>query len=77
MLKDAIRYENDFVNRAMDDRTAACRLEDPLDRWLRTELDTLYRDVLDEPLPADLEDLARRLQAKLDEKEPNNGSGTS
>lgn len=42
----------------------------PMDRWLKQQLVDLYGDVLDEPLPPELQELARQLEDKL----KNNGS---
>jgi|GEM_PF-4347213 len=77
MLKGVIKYEDGFGPWTKVGGAAAYCLEDALDRWLRTEFDILYRDVLDEPLPGDIETLARHLQARLDEKEADHGNGVS
>ncbi len=57
--------------------TSAYRFEDSLDRWLKSELDTLYQDVLDAPLPPKLAELVRLYQAKLDAKERKHGRNPS
>ena len=36
-----------------------------LDAWLRRQLDSLYRNVLEAPLPPEFEALARQLDAEL------------
>lgn len=77
MLNNAFRYWKPVGSRTAKSGTAAYRFEDSLDRWLKNELDTLYRDVLDAPLPPELAKLVRLYQAKLDAKERKNGRNTS
>lgn len=47
--------------------TEAYRFQDSLDRWLRSELDAVYHEVLDQPLPPEMMELVRLYQAKWDE----------
>lgn len=54
----------------------AYRFEDSLDRWLRRAFDTLYAEVLYEPLPPDLAELVSLCQAKLNEKDQEHGKRT-
>ena len=77
MLDGAFRCRKQIGNRSDKGGAAAYRFEDSLDRWLKTELDALYRDVLDAPLPPDLAELVRLYQAKLDKKERRNGRNTT
>lgn len=37
----------------------------PMDRWLRQHLGSLHDEMLHQPLPPELEDLARKLEEKL------------
>jgi len=77
MLERAIRYGDLGGNRPEKGGAVAYRFEDSLDRWLRNELDTLYQEVLCEPLPPDLAELVRRCQEKLNEKDRNHGRSAS
>ncbi len=77
MLDSAFRSWKPAEGRAEKGGTAAYRFEDSLDRWLKNELDALYRDVLDAPLPPKLAELVRLYQAKLEAKERKNGRNTS
>lgn len=43
------------------------RFEDPLERWLKRELEKLYADVLDEPLPAAMAELVQQCEKRLRE----------
>lgn len=45
------------------------RFEDPLERWLKRELEKLYADVLDEPLPPAMAQLVRECEKRLQEDE--------
>ena len=50
----------------------------PLDNWLKRELQTLYADFADEPLPPEMTELAARLEEKLrsaSDREQNPGEG--
>lgn len=38
---------------------------DPFSVWLRTQLSTMYPDVLNEPLPGEIQKLALELEKKL------------
>ena len=42
------------------------RFEDPLDAWLKRELNKLYGSVLDEPLPPAILKLLRAYETRLD-----------
>ncbi|MBE0530825.1 MAG: hypothetical protein IH626_08355 [Rhodospirillales bacterium] len=77
MLDSAFRPLKPPGSRTEKGGTAAYRFEDSLDRWLKNELDTLYRDVLDAPLPPKLAELVRLYQAKLDAKERAHGRNPS
>ncbi len=68
MLDSAFKAWKPPGSRTEKGGTAAYRFEDSLDRWLKNELDTLYQDVLDAPLPPKLAELVRLYQAKLDAK---------
>lgn len=76
MLDSALRRGNFDENRSGKGGTVPYRFENSLDRWLKRELDALYREVLTEPLPPELEELVRLCQAKLDEKDGNHGRNT-
>lgn len=44
----------------------------PLDEWLRRELETLFSDEKDEPLPPDMAELAVKLERALAKTPPRN-----
>lgn len=44
------------------------------DAWLERRLGELHKDVLDEPLPRDVEELARELDARLKAGRKSNGA---
>jgi hypothetical protein len=49
-----------------DDLSAAkSRSSNPLDGWLKREIESLYVDMESEPLPASLAELAAELEGKL------------
>jgi len=48
------------------------KFEDPLERWLKGELEKLYADVLEEPLPPGMEQLVRECEKRLQEEKKEN-----
>ncbi|GIK96890.1 MAG: hypothetical protein BroJett029_10990 [Alphaproteobacteria bacterium] len=51
------------------------RFEDPLERWLKEELERLYAGVLDEPLPPAMAELVRKCEKRLEENLEDAGEG--
>lgn len=47
----------------------------PLDEWLKRELETLFSEEEDEPLPPDMEDLAAKLERALAGSPPRKRTG--
>lgn len=45
------------------------RFEDPLERWLKQELEKLYAEVLNDPLPPAMAELVRECERRLGQED--------